>query len=64
MQFEVELTERVDRDLRNIFLYIAVDLNAPENVERQINRLWDAILSLLMNYQNDTAVMKLNRGTV
>lgn len=64
MQFEVELTERADRDLRNIFLYIAVDLNAPENVERQINRLWDAILSLLMNYQNDTAVMKLNRGTV
>lgn len=46
MQFEVELTERADRDLRNIFLYIAVDLNAPENVERQINRLWDAILSL------------------
>ena len=28
------------------FLYIAVDLNAPENAERQINRLWDAILSL------------------
>lgn len=46
MQFEVELTERADRDLRNIFLYIAVDLNAPENAERQINRLWDAILSL------------------
>lgn len=46
MQFEVELTERADRDLRYIFLYIAVDLNAPENAERQINRLWDAILSL------------------
>ena len=46
MRFEVELTERADRDLRNIFLYIAVDLSAPENAERQINRLWDAILSL------------------
>lgn len=46
MKFEVELTERADRDLRNIFLYIAVDLGAPENAERQINRLWDAILSL------------------
>ncbi len=46
MKFEVELTERADRDLRNIFLYIAVDLSAPENAERQINRLWDAILSL------------------
>ena len=46
MKFEVELTERADRNLRNIFLYIAVDLSAPENAERQINRLWDAILSL------------------
>jgi hypothetical protein len=46
MKFEVELTEKADRDLRNIFFYIAVDLNAPENAERQINRLWDAILSL------------------
>ena len=46
MRFEVELTERADRDLRNIFLYIAVDLRAPENAERQINRLWNAILSL------------------
>lgn len=46
MKFEVELTERADRDLRNIFLYIAIDLSAPENAERQINRLWDAILSL------------------
>lgn len=46
MKFEVELTEKADRDLRNIFLYIAVDLSAPENAERQLNRLWDAILSL------------------
>ena len=46
MKFEVELTERADRDLRNIFFYIAVDLCASENAERQINRLWDAILSL------------------
>ena len=46
MKFEVELAEKADRDLRNIFLYIAVDLSAPENAERQINRLWDAILSL------------------
>lgn len=46
MKFEVELTEKADRDLRNIFLYIAVDLSAPENAEKQIKRLWDAILSL------------------
>ena len=42
MKFEVELAEKADRDLRNIFFY----LSAPENAERQINRLWDAILSL------------------
>ena len=46
MKFEVELAEKADRDLRNIFFYISVDLSAPENAERQINRLWDAILSL------------------
>ena len=46
MKFEVELAEKADRDLRNIFFYIAVDLSAPENAERQINRLWDAILSI------------------
>lgn len=46
MKFEVELTEKADRDLRNIFLYIAVDLSSPENAEKQIKRLWDAILSL------------------
>ena len=38
MKFEVELTERADRDLRNIFLYIAVDLSSPENAEKQIKR--------------------------
>lgn len=46
MKFEVELTERADRDLRNIFLYIASDLSSPENAEKQINRLWNAIFSL------------------
>lgn len=46
MKFEVELTERADRDLRNIFLYIAIDLSSLENAEKQIKRLWDAILSL------------------
>ena len=46
MKFEVELTERADRDFRNIFLYIASDLSSPENAEKQINRLWNAIFSL------------------
>lgn len=46
MKFEVELTERADRDLRNIFLYIALDLSSPENAEKQMKRLWRAIFSL------------------
>lgn len=46
MRFEVELTERADRDLRNIFLYIAIDLQSPENAEKQLKRLWSAIRSL------------------
>lgn len=46
MRFHVELTESADRNLRNIFLYIAIDLGSPENAEKQIKRLWTAICSL------------------
>ena len=46
MKFEVELSEKADRDLRNIFLYIAIDLCAPETAEKQVNRLWNAMRSL------------------
>lgn len=30
MKFEVELTEKAAKDLRNIFLYIAIDLGSPD----------------------------------
>ena len=46
MKFQIELTERADRDLRNIFLYIALDLGSSKNAEKQVNRLWTAIHSL------------------
>lgn len=46
MKFAVEISEKADRDLRNIFLYIAIDLCAPETAEKQIKRLWDAMRSL------------------
>lgn len=62
MKFEVELAEKADRDLRNIFFYIAVDLSAPENAERQ-SIVYGTLFYLLMNCRNDTAVMKMNRGT-
>lgn len=46
MKFQVYLTERADNDLRNIFLYIAVDLHSPENAKKQLSRLWERIKSL------------------
>lgn len=46
MKFEVELSEKADEDLRNIFLYIAIDLGVPETAEKQIERLWNAMRSL------------------
>lgn len=46
MKFEVELSERADYDLRDIFLYIAIDLCSPENAEKQLSRLWKEIKSL------------------
>lgn len=46
MKFKIELSEKADRDLRNIFLYIAIDLGVPETAEKQIERLWNAMRSL------------------
>lgn len=46
MKFEIELSEKADRDLRNIFLYIAIDLGVPETAEKQIERLWNGMRSL------------------
>ena len=46
MKFEVELSEKADRDLRNIFFYIAIDLCAPDTAGKQVRRLWDAMRSL------------------
>lgn len=46
MKFQVQISEKADSDLRNIFLYIALDLGAPKAAERQVNRLWNAMRSL------------------
>lgn len=46
MKYQVEITERADRDLRNILLYITFDLMSPVATTQQFNQLWDAILSL------------------
>ena len=46
MIYEVEVSEQADRDLRGIFEYIAFELQSPENVIGQLNRLEEQILSL------------------
>ena len=46
MIYEVEVSEQADSDLRGIFEYIAFELQLPENVIGQLDRLEEQILSL------------------
>ena len=46
MIYEVELSEQADSDLREIFEYIAFELQSPENTSGQLDRLEEQILSL------------------
>ena len=46
MIYEVEVSEQADRDLREIFEYIAFELQSPENEIGQLDRLEEQILSL------------------
>lgn len=46
--YQIVLSQKADKDLRNIFLYIASDLRSPENARRQLNKLWKEMKSLLL----------------
>ena len=46
MIFEIEISEQADRDLRNIYKYIAFELQSPENAAGQLNRLEESIMGL------------------
>lgn len=46
MNYRVKLTEQAYSDLKEIFKYIAVDLQTPETAARQLDRIEKAILSL------------------
>ncbi len=46
MKYEVEVSEQADRDLREIFEYIAFELQSRENAIGQLDRLEEQILSL------------------
>lgn len=39
MKYKIEISEQADKDLRNIYEYIAFELQAPENASGQIDRL-------------------------
>ncbi len=45
-QYAVEITDRALKDMEEIYIYIADQLQAPENAIRQYNRIADAVLSL------------------
>ena len=46
MTFDVRISEQADRDLREIYEYIAFFLRAPENAYAQLERLEEAIMKL------------------
>ncbi|MBQ9887269.1 MAG: type II toxin-antitoxin system RelE/ParE family toxin [Lachnospiraceae bacterium] len=46
MKYVVDISSRADRDLREIYEYIAFELLAPENAAGQLKRLESAIMRL------------------
>jgi toxin ParE1/3/4 len=46
MIFEIEISAQADNDLRNIYEYIAYELQSPGNAKGQLDRLEDSILGL------------------
>lgn len=46
MIFAIEISDQADNDLRNIYEYIAFELQSPENASGQLDRLEKNILSL------------------
>jgi toxin ParE1/3/4 len=46
MIFEIEISAQADNDLRNIYEYIAYELQSPKNAKGQFDRLEKSILGL------------------
>lgn len=46
MIFEIEISDQADNDLRNIYEYIAFELQSPDNASGQLDRLEKGISSL------------------
>ena len=46
MNYEVEISEQADTDLRGIYEYIAFELLSPDNAAGQLDRLEEKIVGL------------------
>ncbi len=46
MIFQIQISDQANKDLRNIFEYIALDLQAPESASGLLERLEEAIYGL------------------
>jgi toxin ParE1/3/4 len=46
MIYRIDITDQADSDLRSIYEYIALELQAPENAQNQLNRLENEIMTL------------------
>lgn len=46
MIFEIEISDQADNDLRDIYEYIAFELQSSENASGQLDRLEESILGL------------------
>lgn len=45
-KYKIKLNAKAYRDLEEIFDYISNELQAPENAQRQTDRLWNALKTL------------------
>ena len=48
MKFAIKITAQADNDIRNIYEYIAYELQSPENSSGQLDRLEKCIMSLII----------------
>ena len=46
MIYEIKITDQADNDIRNIYEYIAYELQSPENANAQLDRIEKCIMSL------------------
>ena len=48
MKFAIKITAQADNDIRNIYEYIAYELQSPENSSGQLDRIEKCIISLII----------------